>query len=134
MYISSCLYWHTLFIRGVNPVTTGVGGNISLPPPLQLEGVNAPVPPVLIPLGRVTQRGTDVTIVSSPILPAAGNGTGNEEKGETPLTSVADLADNFQKILRSQQEGSSPELKNQSPQEKCLRALSTLDDHSLMRM
>jgi hypothetical protein len=71
-------------------------------------------------------------------LSATGNGTGNEEKGEIPLTSVAgvnampatsttafgndtvnnesvaDLADNFQKVLRSKEEGLSPELKNQS--------------------
>jgi hypothetical protein len=96
--------------------------------------------------------------VHSPNLPAAGNGTGNEEKGETPLASVAgvnatatinttavgndtvndesiaDLADDFQKILRSQQEGSSPEFKNQSPQEKCLRALSSLNECSFIGM
>jgi hypothetical protein len=141
----------------LNPSNTGVGGNTSLPPPWQPDSRNAPVPAVLIPLGNVTQRDSDGNIVSSPILPAAGNGTGNGEKGETPLTSVdgvnaanaisttavgndavnsesvAELADNFQKILRSEQEGLSPELKNQSPQEKCLRALSTLDNHSLMR-
>jgi hypothetical protein len=97
--------------------------------------------------------------VSSPILPAAGNGTGNEEKGETPVASVAagvnatatinttavgndtannestaDLADDFQKILRSQQEGLSPEFKNQSPQEKYLKALSSLNKCSLVGM
>jgi hypothetical protein len=91
-------------------------------------------------------------------LPAAGNSTGNEEKGETPLASVADvnatttinaaavgndtaddesvadLADDFQKILRSKQDGLSPEFKNQSPQEKYLRALSSLSKHSLTGM
>jgi hypothetical protein len=91
-------------------------------------------------------------------LPAAGNGTGNEEKGETSSTSVAgvnatttintaavgndtadnesvaDLADDFQKIPRSKQDGLSPEFKNQSPKEKCLRALSSLSEHSLIGM
>ena len=58
---------------------------------------------------------------------AVGNDTVNSG-------SVAELADNFRKILRSEQEGLSPELKNQSPQEKYLRALSTLEHHSLMRV
>jgi hypothetical protein len=91
-------------------------------------------------------------------LSAAGNSTGNEEKGETPLTSVAgvnatttintaavgndtadnesiaDLADDFQKTMRSKQGGLSPEFKNQSPQEKYLRALSSLSKCSLTGM
>jgi hypothetical protein len=91
-------------------------------------------------------------------LPVAGNGTGNEEKGESPLTSgacvnaapatsaiavgnetahagsIVDLADNFLKTLRAEQEGLSPEFKNQSPQEKCLRALATPNKNSLTRM
>ena len=113
---------------------------------------------MLIPLGKVTQRDSDGNIEYSSTASAAGNGTGNKEKGEIPLTSVAglnaatvidatavgndtvnnehraDLADNFQKILRSEQKGLAPELKNQSPQEKYLRALSTLDNLSVLRM
>ena len=142
----------------MNPSNMGVGGNTSLPPPLQLDSRNAPVASVLIPLGKVTQRDSDGNIESSSTASAAGNGTGNKEKGEIPLTSVAglnaatvidttavgndtvnnehiaDLADNFQKILRSEQKGLAPELKNQSPQEKYLRALSTLDNLSVLRM
>jgi hypothetical protein len=142
----------------MNPSNMGVGGNTSLPPPLQLDSRNAPVASVLTPLGNVTQRDSDGNIESSSTASAAGNGTGNKGKSEIPLTSVAglnaatvidttavgndtvnngsvaELADNFQKILRSEQEGLSPELKNQSPQEKYLRALSTLEHHSLMRV
>ena len=142
----------------MNPSNMGVGGNTSLPPPLQLDSRNAPVASVLLPLGKVTQRDSDGNIESSSTVSAAGNGTGNKEKGETPLTPVAglnattaidttavgndtvnnehiaDLAENFQKILRSEQKGLAPELKNQSPQEKYLRALSTLDNLSVLRM
>ena len=142
----------------MNPSNTGVGGNTSLPPPVQLASRNAPVSPVLLPLGNITQRDNDGNILSSPTLSAAGNGTDNKERGEIPLTSVdglnaattidttavgndtvnsgsvAELADNFRKILRSEQEGLSPELRNQSPQEKYLRALSTLEPHALMRI
>ena len=142
----------------MNPSNTGVGGNTSLPPPVQLASRNAPVSPVLLPLGNITQRDNDGYILSSPTWSAAGNSTDNKERGEIPLTSVdglnaattidttavgndtvnsgsvAELADNFRKILRSEQEGLSPELKNQSPQEKYLRALSTLEHHSLMRV
>ena len=142
----------------MNPSNTGVGGNTSLPPPVQLASRNAPVSPVLLPLGNITQRDNDGNILSSPTLSAAGNGTDNKERGEIPVISVdglnaattidttavgndtvnsgsvAELADNFRKILRSEQEGLSPELKNQSPQEKYLRALSTLEHHSLMRV
>ena len=142
----------------MNPSNPGVGGNTSLPPPVQLDSRNAPVSPVLLPLGNITLRDNDGNILSSPTLSAAGNGTDSKERGEIPWTSVvglnaattidttavgndtvnsgsvAELADNFQKILRSEQEGLSPELRNQSPQEKYLRALSTLEQYSLMRV
>ena len=142
----------------MNPSNTGVGGNTSLPPPVQLDSRNAPVSPALLPLGNITLRDNDGNILSSPTLSAAGNGTDSKERGEIPLTSVdglsaattsdmtavgndtvnsesvAELADNFQKILHSKQEGLSPELRNQSPQEKYLRALSTLEQYSLIRV
>jgi hypothetical protein len=142
----------------MNPTTTGVGGNTSLPPPVKLDSGNAPVPPAMLPLGEITPRGTDGDTLPSPALPAAGNGTGNKDQGENPLTSgvgvnatptttttnagngtvytesMSDLADEFQKVLRAEQEGLSPELKNQSPQEKHLRSLALLNKYTLMGM
>ena len=142
----------------MNPSNPGRGGNTSYPPPTQLGSLTAPAATVLISLGSATSSVTDGNTVHSPNLAAAGNSTGNEEKGGTPLASVAgvnatttidtaavgndtadnegidNLADNFQKILRSNQDGLSPEFKNQSPQEKYLRALTSLNKYSLTGM
>ena len=57
-------------------------------------------------------------INATPATSAAAVGNDAAHAGST-----ADLAGNFQKILRAEQEGFSPEFKNQSPQEKHLRAL-----------
>ena len=136
----------------MNPSNPGRGGNTSCPSPVQLGSLTAPASSVSTSLGSTTSSVTDGNTVHPPNLSVAENSTGNEETGATPLTSVdgvnapttiddtADdegidnLADNFQKISRSNQDGLSPEFKNQSPQEKCLRAPTSLNKCSLTGM
>ena len=113
-------------MRGVNPKVVGEGGNTLHPPPVQLGCGDAPVPPTMLPLGEASPSGIGGNTSPSPPSAAVGN--------DTDQDCVANLTDHFQKILRTEQEGLSPELTNQSPQEKHLRALSLLDKHSLGRM
>ena len=53
----------------MNPSNMGVGGNTSLPPPVQLASRNAPVSPVLIPLGNIISHRETMMETSCPHPP-----------------------------------------------------------------
>ena len=110
----------------MNPTVLGIGGNASHPHPVQPERGNAPASSKMTVLGDTSQIGTGGNTSSTPSSAAVGNDTDQDP--------VANLLEEFQKIMRSEQKGLSPEFAKQSPQEKYLRAMSLLDPYTIGRM